>query len=105
MLTIQVIPRGDENIYRILRRKIDNGARTLVWTDKKKLRLKHTQPAHSGRIHMCDADGVLVADTHEGDQIVGAFIARLAAWFPAEIAAINIQVLADGKTKKKAKKK
>ena len=105
MLRIQVIPRGDENIYHILRRKIDNGARTFVWADKKKLRLEHVQPAHSGQIRMCDADGVLVADILESDQIVGAFIARLAAWFPAEIAAINIQVLVDGKTKKKAKKK
>jgi hypothetical protein len=105
MLRVQVIPRSDENIYHILRRKIDNGARTFVWADKKKLRLEHVQPAHSGQIRMCDADGVLVADIHDGDQIVGAFIARLAAWFPAEIAAINIQVLVDRKVKKKSRRK
>jgi hypothetical protein len=67
MLRIRVIPRGDENIYHILRRKIDNEAKTFAWADKKKLRLKHVQPAHAGQIRMRDAEGVLVADTHEGD--------------------------------------
>jgi hypothetical protein len=99
MLRIQVIPRGDENFYHILRQKIDNEAKTFVWAGKKKLRLRHVQPARGGQIRMRDADGVLVADTFQGDQIVGAFIAGLAAWFPGEIAAINIQVLIENTTK------
>jgi hypothetical protein len=101
MLKIQVIPRSDANVYQILREKIDNEARTFIWADKKKLRLRHVQPAHAGQIRMRDADGILVADTHEGDQIAGAFIGRLTAWFPEEIVAINIQVLAGGTTKKR----
>ena len=104
MLRIQVIPRGDENVYHILRQKIDNEAKTFVWADKKKLRLRHVQPAHAGQIRMRDADGVLVADTFQGDQIVGAFIARLAAWFPGEVAAINIQVVMDDADKGRRKK-
>jgi len=104
MLRIQVVPRNSENVYRILRQKIDNEAKTFFWADKKKLRLKHVQPAHAGQIRMRDANGILVADTYGSDQVVGAFIARLAAWFPAEIAAINIQVV-HGSLKAKAKKK
>lgn len=107
MLRIQVIPRGDENICQIVCQKIDNEAKAFAWSDKKKLRFIHLrQKTHPGEIRMRDAEGVLLADTHEGDQIVGAFIARLAAWFPAEIAAINIQILVDGTTNnKKGKKK
>jgi hypothetical protein len=105
MLRIQVVPRDNENVYHILRQKIDNEAKTFIWADKKKLRLKHVQPSHPGQIRMRDADGVLVADTYDSDQIVGAFIARMAAWFPAEIAAINIQVVEDRSAKNKSKKK
>jgi hypothetical protein len=39
----------------------------------------------------------------DSDQIVDAFVARLAVWFPADIAAINIQLLEDGTLKKRAK--
>ncbi|MFZ0890363.1 MAG: hypothetical protein WA005_18135 [Candidatus Binataceae bacterium] len=105
MLRIQVVPRNDENVYHILRQKIDNEAKTFVWADKRKLRLKHVSPSHPGQIRMRDADGVLVADTYDSDQIVGAFVARLAAWFPAEIAVINIQVFEDGIAKKKGERK
>jgi hypothetical protein len=55
-----------------------------------------------GRVPGRTPPRIIIGHQH---QIIGAFIARLAAWFPAEIAAINIQVLANGKTKKKAKKK
>jgi len=105
MLRIQVVPRNDENVYHILRQKIDNDAKTFLWVDKKKLRLRHKQPTHPGKIRLRDSDGILIAETYDHDQIVGAFVARLAAWFPAEIAAINIQVVEDGTPKKKGKKK
>lgn len=91
MLRIQVIPRSNENVYRLLRQKIDTEARTFYWADKKRRRLKHRQASHKGQIVVDDASRVLVASA-QGNQIVGAFIARLTSWFPEEIAAINIQV-------------
>jgi hypothetical protein len=105
MLRIQIIPRGDENIYHILRQKIDNEARTFVWADNKKSRLRHVMLAHAGRLRIRDANGVLIAETYKGDQIVGAFIGRLAAWFPVEIAAINIQLFLNDTVRKKRRKK
>lgn len=104
MLRIQVIPRDNESIYRLLRQKIDTGAaRTFYWADKKRRRLKHRQPSHPGQIVISDASPVLVADAR-GDQIVGAFVARLAAWFPEEIAAINMQMYVDDSGKKRTKR-
>jgi len=105
MLRIQIVPRKDTNIYHLLRQKIDNEARTFVWADKKKLRLRHVMPAHGGLLRMRDADGVLVADTYKGDQIAGPFIGRLAAWFPEEIAAINIQLFPETHLHKSRKRK
>lgn len=104
MLRIQVVPRGDENIYRILRQKIDTEARTFKWSDKRKLSLKHSQKGYPGRIRLGDAEGILVGET-EGERLLGAFVGRLAAWFPQEVAAINIQLLAEDAVRKSAKGK
>ena len=104
MLRIQVIPRGDANVYQILRQKIDSKARTFAWADKKKISIVNIGRGNPGQIRICDADGILVAHTEDGDLIIGAFIARLVDWFSSEIAAINIQLVQDT-TKKKGKKK
>lgn len=48
--------------------------------------------------------GTLVV-AHKGDQIGGAFIGRLADWFPLEIAAINIQLFLNDAVRKKQRKK
>jgi hypothetical protein len=106
MIRLQIIPRGENKLYRLLRDKIDNEAKTLYWVDSKRRRIGHKQPGYPGRIVVQDANGILAAHTVEHTpRIVGAFVGLLSTWFQDQITAINVQISEDGKPSKKTKKK
>jgi hypothetical protein len=96
MLTMQVVPHPGGDVYRLLRNKVTHEAKTWIWANKPKTRLRYKQIRH-GYIEVGSADsGVLVAaiKPHEPEDLfflAEKFVGRLTAWFPAEILAINMQ--------------
>ncbi|MBI4402460.1 MAG: hypothetical protein HY581_12615 [Nitrospirae bacterium] len=104
MITIQVIPRGGRDAYKLLRHKVIHEAQTWSWANKAKTRLSHTRK-DSGYIEVSSADNVLIAQLHPQDSdpyfLVEKFVGRLVAWFEPELFAINIQFIPDEKKKRK----
>ncbi len=84
MILIQVVPRGDFDIYQLLRHKVIHEASTWYWHNKRKTRLKHVRS--EGQIEVGFADGVLVARVHPHTgrdlfYLAEKFMGRLVAWF------------------------
>jgi len=106
MLTVQVIPTGDRKLYQLLREKIAHTATTFFWANGTKTRLKHN--AGNGYIDIGNRNGILLArikPVNRTEFLIEKFIGRLVAWFPSEVAAINVQVIEEGGTSKKKNKK
>jgi hypothetical protein len=98
MIVIQVVPRAGNDAYRLLRSKVLHDAATWYWSNKKKTRLRHIQS--QGHIDVFKAGAVLVATVHPKEPrdlfyLAEKFMGRLVAWFEEELAAINVQLLAD----------
>jgi hypothetical protein len=109
MIKLQIIPQSDLDAYKLLRAKVTHEARTWSWSNKAKTRLRHSR-TDTGYIEVGSAEGILVAEIHpSGDDayfLTEKFIGRLVAWFPDDIAAINLQFVAAAQPKKvKARKK
>jgi hypothetical protein len=105
MLTVQVIPTGDCKLYPLFREKIAHHAATFFWANGTKTRLKHN--AGHGYIDIANHNGILLARIKPLDRsefLIEKFIGRLVAWFPSEVAAINVQVTENGTSKKNRKK-
>lgn len=97
MIRILVVPRGEEDVYKLLRHKLKE-ATTWYWADKKKTRLRHVQS--TGHIAVSSAGGVLAAQIHPKEArdlfyLAEKFMGRLVAWFEDDLAAINVQLLED----------
>jgi hypothetical protein len=95
MVSLQIVPRGGVDAYRLLRHKVTHEAKTWSWKNKAKTRLIHKQNPN-GYIEVGSADGVVVAEIHPGDDddtyfFAEKFIGRLVAWFRPDLAAINLQ--------------
>jgi hypothetical protein len=107
VLTVQVIPTGECKLYQLLREKIAHHATTFFWANGTKTRLKHN--AGNGYIDIANHNGILLArikPLNRTEFLIEKFIGRLVAWFPVEVAAINVQVVEEsGPAKKKNKKK
>jgi hypothetical protein len=107
MLTVQVIPTGEYKLYQLLREKIAHHATTFFWANGTKTRLKHN--AGNGYIDIGNHNGILLARIRPANRtefLIEKFVGRLVAWFPTEVAAINVQVVEEnGTSKKKSKKK
>jgi len=98
MILIQVVPNGNHDAYKMLRDKVSHEANTWSWTNKAKTKLEHVNA--DGYIEVGEADGILVArvfpkDERSRDVLVEKYIGRLIAWFQADLAAINVQFVAD----------
>ncbi len=109
MLSMQIVPRSGSDAYKLLRDKVTHEAQTWVWQNKAKTRLTRINDPKRGYIEIGSADGVVVAEicpATSGDNWFFAekFIGRLVAWFPSEIAAINVQFQDDLKPPVKKKK-
>ena len=109
MLRLQIVPQIGTDAYRLLRDKVTHEAHTWSWLNKAKTRLTRSSEPKRGYIEIGSADGVIVAEirpARESDTWFFAekFIGRLVAWFPADIAAINVQ-FHDATRRKPTKKK
>jgi len=98
MIQIQVVPRTGVNAYALLRSKVIHEAATWDWANKKKSRLKHIQS--DGHIDVANAGGVVVAQVvpktaRDLFYLAEKFMGRLVAWFADDLAAINVQFLAE----------
>ena len=111
MIQIQVVPHDGVDAYALLRSKVIHEATTWDWANKKKTRLKHVQS--TGHIDVAHARGVIVARVvpkapRDLFYLAEKFMGRLVAWFGDELAAINVQFLAEperGPRKKAARKR
>jgi hypothetical protein len=108
MLRIQVVPRGNNDAYRLLRSQVTHEAQTWFWGNRSKTRLRHKN-SKRGYIEVGGSEGVLIAEVHPHDGrdrylLTEKFVGRLTAWFPEELAAINIQFL-EGDTRKKGRRR
>ena len=104
MIVIQVVPKGDRDVYKMLRSKVIHEATTWYWSNKAKTRLKHVRS--EGYIEVDSANGVLVARVYPRERsdlfyLSEKLIGRLVAWFEEDMAAINIQFVPDPKRRKK----
>ena len=108
MIKLQVIPQTGQDVYKLLRDKVANEAKTWEWTNNAKTRLRRPNDSKAGYIDVSNANGVLVAEIFPGTRDAWFFaeriIGRLAAWFPNEIVAINLQIQSTPQ-KPKSKKK
>ena len=107
MILIQLVPSGKNDAYKLLRDKVSHEAATWSWDNKAKTKLTHANI--DGYIEVGSADGVVVARVFPKTKnyeyyLVEKFIGRLVAWFQADLAAINVQFLADTPLKKRKKK-
>jgi len=97
MISLQIVPRYGHDAYRLLRDKVTREARTWAWKNRKRTRLVRKNEPKRGYIEVGRADGVVVAEirpARPADDWIFAekFIGRLVAWFPSDIAAINVQL-------------
>jgi hypothetical protein len=104
MIVIQVVPKGDRDVYRMLRSKVIHEATTWYWSNKAKTRLKHLRS--DGYIEVGSANGVLVAHVYPRERsdlfyLSEKFMGRLVAWFEEDMAAINVQFVPDPKRRKR----
>lgn len=105
MIIIQVVPKSDRDVYKMLRSKVIHEATTWYWNNKAKTRLKHVR-IPDGYIEVGSAEGVLVARIYPRESrdlfyLSEKFMGRLVAWFEEDMAAINIQFVLDPKRRKK----
>ena len=104
MITMQVVPKDSTvDVYQLLRSKVIHEAATWYWGNKAKTRLRHINS--QGHIDVRGADGVLVAHIYPSSPrdvfyLSEKFLGRLAAWFEASLAAINVQFAPDVKRRK-----
>lgn len=109
MIQIQVVPRTGQDAYKLLRSKVLHEAATWYFGNKRKTRLKHLQS--DGHLEIANAGGVLVARVvpkapRDVFYLAEKFMGRMVAWFGDEVAAINLQFVADPpKTKRRRAKK
>lgn len=108
MIQIQVVPRTGVNAYALLRSKVLHEATTWDWANKKKTRLKHIQS--DGHIEVANADGVVVArvvpkTARDLFYLAEKFMGRLVAWFADDLAAINVQFLAEPTPARKTRRR
>lgn len=99
MLVLQAVPAPGHDVYKLLKARMKT-ANTWKWANKGKTRLKHVQISTGGYIRVTNANGVLVAHVKPkkpGDlfYLAEKFMGRLVAWFQAELAAVNVQFIAD----------
>jgi hypothetical protein len=98
MITIQVVPRGGRDAYKLLRDKVTHEAQTWQWANRAKTRLQHIN-WDTGYIEVSSADNVLNAQIQaKGSDpffLVEKFVGRLVAWFGNELIAINLQFIPD----------
>jgi hypothetical protein len=107
MILIQVVPHGKKDAYKLLREKVSREASTFSWEDKPKTKLAHKNA--KGYIEIDSADGVIVArvfpkDPRSEEVLLEKFVGRLTAWFRDELAAINVQFVADPPGRKTVKR-
>ena len=108
MLVLQAVPQPGRDMFKLLRSRI-RGANTWVWGNKTRTRLKHKARPKGGYIKIANADGILVAHVHPttpGDlfYLAEKFTGRLVAWFQPDLAAINVQFVADPPARKKRRR-
>lgn len=101
---LQIVPRAGIDAYKLLRDKVTHEARTWDWKNKAKTRLQHKNS--KGYIEVGSADGVVVAvivPSQEADLyfLAEKFVGRLIAWFSEDMAAINLQFVAEAIGKKR----
>ena len=99
MLVLQAVPQPGRDIFKLLRSRI-RAANTWDWSNKTRTRLKHKARPKGGYIKIANADGVLVAHMHPASPddlfyLAEKFTGRLVAWFQPDLAAINVQFIAD----------
>lgn len=98
MIQIQVVPRTGHDAYKLLRSRVLHQAATWYFSNKKKTRLRHIQS--EGHIDIGNADGVLTArvfpkEPRDVFYLAEKFMGRIIAWFGEEVAAVNLQFVAD----------
>ena len=109
MLVLQAVPAPGRDAYRLLRARIRD-ASTWAWSNKARTRLKHVQRPKGGHIAISNAGGVLVAHvcpktSSDLFYLAEKFTGRLAAWFEADLVAINIQFVPDPPKPKRRRKR
>ncbi len=109
MLSLQIVPQSGIDAYRLLRDKVTHDAHTWAWKNKAKTRLTRTNDPNRGYIEIGSADGVVVAEIrpagdHDTWFFAEKFIGRLVAWFPSDIAAINVQFHTGQSARKKRRR-
>ncbi|MFQ3578612.1 MAG: hypothetical protein SNJ71_00545, partial [Bacteroidales bacterium] len=62
MISIQIVPKNESDIYKLLRDKVTHEAKTWYWSNKGKTKLQHNQS--EGYIEVGSADGVLIAKVY-----------------------------------------
>ena len=95
MISIQVVAKGDEVVYRLLRDKVTHEARTWSWANQSKTRLQHAR-LDAGYIEVGTAESVLVAQIHPKSKqdeyfLAEKFVGRLTAWFADKFLAVNLR--------------
>jgi hypothetical protein len=106
MIVIQVIAKGRDDAYNLLRKKVTHEAKTWSWSNKAKTRLVHAGAQGGGYIEIARAGSVLVAEIRPREKadeffLVEKFIGRLTAWFSDDLVGINLQFTEGEKRKRR----
>jgi hypothetical protein len=107
MLRVQVVAREGYDAHKLLRDKVHKEAQTFLWGDSAKTKLRHRNYKHL-TMWVAGADGVVIGHLPQGDRsefFLEKFVGRLTAWFPNELAALNIQFLEEPAPRRKKPKK
>lgn len=109
MLVLEAVPVPGKDIFKLLRARIRE-ASTWNWGNRARTRLKHVQRPKGGYIAIANAGGVLVARVHPkapGDlfYLAEKFTGRLIAWFESDLAAINVQFMAEEPSAKRKRRR
>jgi len=108
MLRIQVVPSGKNDAYRLFRSHVTHEAQTWFWANRAKTKLRHKN-SKRGYIEVGGSEGVLIAEVRPYDGrdrylLTEKFVGRLTAWFPEELAAINIQFVENDTQRRKKRR-
>ena len=109
MLVLQAVPQPGRDIFKLLRSRI-RAANTWDWSNKTRTRLKHKARPKGGYIKIANAGGVLVAQVYPTTPddlfyLAEKFTGRLVAWFQPDLAAINVQFMADPPQRRSKKRR
>ena len=97
-VTLQIVPRGDDDLLALVRRWVDEEAHTLYFTARRpRLRLEHKSPRYPGRIELHRRGTLLMGEARAPGGvapwgIVEKFVGRMIDKLASQVSSVNIQI-------------